>query len=478
MCIHYTSLVDRFIPYMTDLLRDANELLRKQSAMILASLISEDFIKFRGSIMLRFLYVLSDPSDTVRQFVECVFARILHQRNATMFSQNFLDVICALNGWAGLSSFQGAAGNEDFSLHKAPSRRAMIYRFMLALMSNDQKFNVCAQIVTTLLAAFVDSEEKIDLPSTILEPAGQVLSDGLSLLCCKEMRICFTTQRNSQDDEGHDDGGEKATAEAARGVLSSILKRNMCENIVPVLVQLKNLMEARHSPFLRQLHHCLREILKDFKDDLKVMLAGDPQLASEIAFDLQAKDADASDGAPAQAAPLPAVPHFSGTSRRVSLGTMMFTPIADVTSPKAPTCEKTVGGSPLCSSSVAPGIPKARRSSLGSSRPSKAEEGAPMMSPSVTKGKSNAAAIFASPTPQMQGRVLANTSPRHVPSLPVMASLENSESCDVANQSTEGKSPGCRARSEAGTSGNGKRRKVLKEMSASGTEGEQAVTMQ
>jgi len=206
------------------------------------------------------------------------------------------------------------------------------------------------------------------------------------------------------------------------------------------------------------------------------MLAGDPQLASEIAFDLQAKDADASDGAPTQAAPLPALPHFSGTSRRVSLGTMMFTPIADVTSPKAPTCEKGVDASPVCSSSV--GIPKARRSSLGSSRPSKAEEGAPMMSPSVTKGRSNEAAIFASPTPQMQGRVLANTSPRHVPSLPVMASQENSESCDVTNQSTEGKSPGCRARSEAGTSGNGKRRKVLKEMSASGTEGEQAVTMQ
>merc|ERR1719210_2159231 len=292
LCIHYTSLVDRFIPYMTGLLRDPNELLRKQSAMIVASLLSEDFIKLRGSIMLRFLYVLSDPSETVRTFVESVFARILHLRNATMFSQNFLDVICALNNWVGLANFQGALGNEEFSLQKSPSRRAMIYRFMLALMSNDQKFNVCAQIVTTLLAAFVDSEEKIELPQTMCEPAGQALNDGLALLCCKEMRICFTTKSAGQDEDGEAEGvGDKAKAEAARGVLSSILKRNMCENIVPVLVQLKNLMEVRHSPFLKQLRHCLREILRD----LKVMLAGDAQLASEIAFDLQEQEAEQSE---------------------------------------------------------------------------------------------------------------------------------------------------------------------------------------
>merc|ERR1719210_571844 len=330
LCIHYTSLVDRFVPSVTGLLRDPNELLRKQAAMILASLLSEDFIKLRGSIMLRFLYVLSDPSESVRNFVESVFARILHLRNSTMFSQNFLDVICALNGWAGLANFQGALGNEEFSLQKSPSRRAMIYRFMLALMSNDQKFNVCAQIVTTLLAAFVDSEEKTELPQTTAEPSGQALSDGLALLCCKEMRICFTTQKAGQDEDGEaEGGGDKASAEAARGVLSSILKRNMCENIVPVLVQLKNLMEAKHSPFLRQLRHCLREILRDFKDDLKAMLAGDAQLANEIAFDLQAQDGESdekAEAAPKEPAERPMLPLLGGASRRVSLGSMMKTP--------------------------------------------------------------------------------------------------------------------------------------------------------
>lgn len=291
LCIHYTSLVDRFVPRMTELLRDPNELIRKQAAMILASLLSEDFIKFRGSILLRFLLLLSDSSESVRGFVECVFARILHQRNAAMFSQNFLDVVCALNGWAGLANFQGAKGNEDFSLQAFPARRAMIYRFMLTLMSNDQKFNVVAQIVTTLLAAFVDAEEKVELPATMSESGGQALSDGLELLSSKEMRVCFSAQKASQDDEGEADSGEKAGAEAAaRGVLGSILKRNLIENIVPVLVQLKNLAETKRSPFLRQVRRCLRELLRDFKDDLKAMLPGDQQLAKEIAFDLEEEE--------------------------------------------------------------------------------------------------------------------------------------------------------------------------------------------
>eukprot|EP00419_Tripos_fusus_P031091 CAMPEP_0172781380 /NCGR_PEP_ID=MMETSP1074-20121228/203391_1 /TAXON_ID=2916 /ORGANISM="Ceratium fusus, Strain PA161109" /LENGTH=1661 /DNA_ID=CAMNT_0013618357 /DNA_START=42 /DNA_END=5028 /DNA_ORIENTATION=+ len=511
ICSKYTSLVDRFVPHMTDLFRDPGDLLRKQAAMIMASLLSEDFIKFRGLIMLhllrkqaamimasllsedfikfrglimlRFIYLLGDPSDAVCNFVECLFARILHSRNATMFSQNFLDVICALNAWHGLANFQGAHGNEDFSLLGSSSRRAKIYRFMLTLMSNDQKFNVCAQIVTTLLAAFVDAEEKIDLPvttdepagqalsdglallcckemasvlphklmsndqkfnvcaqivTTLLaafvdaeekidlpvttdEPAGQALSDGLALLCCKEMRICFTTQRAGQDEDGEADGtGDKAGAEAARGVLSSILKRNMCENIVPVLIQLKNLMEARHSPFLRQLRHCLREILRDFKDDLKTMLAGDAQLANEIAFDLQnpnEEDAQCGDNSVAKESieKLP-LTNFGGASRRVSLASMMKTPGKN-TVPLADICEAAatevavlshqVADSP-CPSSV---IPKARHGSMDS-----------------VKKSSMGAAVEASPRPLIRRSSHAATptreravvgSPQHVPSLPV-----------------------------------------------------------
>jgi len=364
LCVQYTSLVDRFVPCMTAVFRDDNELLRKQAAMIIASLLSEDFIKFRGLTMFRFLFLLSDPADAVRGFVQCVFERILHRRNPALFSQNFLDVICAFNSWSGLSNFKGAAGNEEFTLRESPSRRTMVYRFMLALMSNEQKFSVCAQIVTTLLAAFVDAEERLELPQTVREPAGQVLSDGLALLCCQEMRICFSARQAGQDDEGEPEGG--AGGEAARGVLSSILKRNMCENIVPVLVQLKNLMESQRSPFLKQLRHCLLEILRDFKDDLPAMLAGDARLAAELAFDLQIT---AAPGEAAALAATPALPQGSyKASRRLSLGAMINTPaqMTPLMGATSTPCDATAATPIMDASAVddcsASALPKARRS--------------------------------------------------------------------------------------------------------------------
>ena len=45
--------------------------------MVLSHLLSEDFIKFKGSIQHRFLYVLADPSENVRGFVEAVTDELL-----------------------------------------------------------------------------------------------------------------------------------------------------------------------------------------------------------------------------------------------------------------------------------------------------------------------------------------------------------------------------------------------------------------
>jgi hypothetical protein len=292
LCVMYTSLVDRFVPMLTNCLNADHELLRKHAAMVLSHLLSEDFIKFKGSIQHRFLFALADPSDYVRDFVEAVFERILLHR-ILVPSTCFVDAIAALNGWMAHPMYQGAKGNQNFCLAHDPERRRRVYVFLLNLMSNEQKFATQASIVTNLLATFADDQDdatSVKLPTSYDDPAGKVLCDCFNLLACKEIKVNFA--RSGQDGGEDGDGGDmgdapKADAQAAAKdkVISVLLRRHMAESTMPILIQLKNLLESTRSPFQREYRFCQQEILKDFREDLNAVLGGNTQLIREIEFD-------------------------------------------------------------------------------------------------------------------------------------------------------------------------------------------------
>ncbi len=47
-----------------------------------------------------------------------------------------------------------------------------------------------------------------------------------------------------------------------------MMKKNTVENIVPIIIALKNVFESKHSPLLRQLLLYLRELMRDYKDEV------------------------------------------------------------------------------------------------------------------------------------------------------------------------------------------------------------------
>lgn len=163
LCQQYTSLVERFVPHVSDLLRDGSELLRRQALTTLSSLVSDGFIRFRGSIVLRFLYSLGDLAFQVRKLVECMFDRVLCPRFPGIIGHSLIDMICVLNGWSGIPG-SAAAGNEAFSLARAPRRRAMVYSFMMGRLTVPQRFAACARLVSKMLAPFVSDEGPLELP--------------------------------------------------------------------------------------------------------------------------------------------------------------------------------------------------------------------------------------------------------------------------------------------------------------------------
>ncbi|KAK2566128.1 Condensin-2 complex subunit D3, partial [Acropora cervicornis] len=66
-----------------------------------------------------------------------------------------------------------------------------------------------------------------------------------------------------------------------------VVKKNMIENIIPIIIELKHLLEKQHSPLLRDLMSCLKEVMKDYRTEVQDVLSADRQLANEIEFDLK-----------------------------------------------------------------------------------------------------------------------------------------------------------------------------------------------
>ena len=97
--------------------------------------------------------------------------------------------------------------------------------------------------------------------------------------------------KNRQDEVGELDGVpdvEGAVVSAVKkAIISQHVKTNVIENIVPIVIALKRKLEEMRSPIIDDLMSYLREIMKDYKNEVKEILSADKQLAAEIQFDLK-----------------------------------------------------------------------------------------------------------------------------------------------------------------------------------------------
>ena len=47
-----------------------------------------------------------------------------------------------------------------------------------------------------------------------------------------------------------------------------VVKKNVIENIIPIVIALKHKLEELKSPLIDDLMHCLRELMKDYKNEV------------------------------------------------------------------------------------------------------------------------------------------------------------------------------------------------------------------
>lgn len=117
------------------------------------------------------------------------------------------------------------------------------------------------------------------------------MQDAFQILACKEIRI--PTNHGSSSDSGdvdeEGDGGTSSTSAAAArgGAVTQAVKKGLVQNMIPIFIELKRLLESKNSPLIGSLMECLRVLLKDYKNEIDDILVADKQLQKELMYDMQ-----------------------------------------------------------------------------------------------------------------------------------------------------------------------------------------------
>ncbi|XP_062948928.1 condensin-2 complex subunit D3 isoform X1 [Cynocephalus volans] len=290
LCIRYTVMVDKYIPNISMCLKDSDPFIRKQTLISLTNLLQEEFVKWKGSLFFRFVSTLIDSHPDIASFGEFCLAHLLLKRNPAMFFQHFIECIFHFNNYEKHEKYNKFPQSERekrlFSLKGKTNkeRRMKIYKFLLEHFTDEQRFNITSKICLSILACFADGILPLDVD------ASELLSDTFEVLSSKEIKLLAMRSKPDKDLLLEEDNMALANVvmqEAQKKLISQVQKRNFIENIIPIIISLKAVLEKNKIPALRELMNYLREVMQDYRDEVKDFFAVDRQLASELEYDMK-----------------------------------------------------------------------------------------------------------------------------------------------------------------------------------------------
>ncbi|XP_075420178.1 condensin-2 complex subunit D3 isoform X2 [Tenrec ecaudatus] len=290
LCIRYTVMVDRYIPNISICLKDADPFIRKQTLILLTNLLQEEFVKWKDSLFFRFVSTLTDSHPDIASFGEFCLVHLLLKRNPVMFFQHFIECIFHFNNYEHHEKYNKFPQSERekrlFSLKGKTNKekRMKIYKFLLEHFTDEQRFNMTSKICLNILASFVDGILPLDME------ANELLSDTFEVLSSKEIKLLAMRSKPDKDLLIEEDDLALANVvmqEAQKKLISQVQKRNFIENIIPIIISLKTMLEKKKIAALKELMAYLREVMQDYRDEIKELFAVDKQLASELEYDMK-----------------------------------------------------------------------------------------------------------------------------------------------------------------------------------------------
>ncbi|GLC77673.1 hypothetical protein PLESTF_001971200 [Pleodorina starrii] len=307
MVVQFTGLADAYVGRLADMVRDPHELVRRQALALLANLLLRDYVKWRGSLVHRFLLALVDESLGVRELAQYLLSDSLAAKAPMLAYNHFIESLFVLNDCsAGLHASRSGGGSSELAseltFHAAfeggrgfhlkgstpimRAKRDIIYTALLRRMSPEHRFAAFARLTAEVLGGVVDQV----LP---LAEADEVLGDALRLLACKDMKVNVNRFGAPAEEDGTVDQltGTQEDATKARGKLvGAMMKKHLAESVVPLMVELRYMLQAQKHPLLGSLMLCMASLLRDFKSEVGDILVSDKQLALELMHDLKHYD--------------------------------------------------------------------------------------------------------------------------------------------------------------------------------------------
>ena len=236
---------------------------------------------------------------------ENVLSGPLWVRNPKLFYNNFVESLFVLNKCTAHPIYIAAAshgdggsgiavGFEGIHLNGAvgEARRRRMYDFLLSKLSDEEKIGVTARLAKEVLGGAVLNNGDLGRVCEIssienhprLESAWNVMNDAFYILTHKGIKVGRIIDDDDIEDPNVPSASRQVTVAKSR-LLSKINRKQLIEIILPILCNLKTILQSNCSPLLRHLMGYFLEIFQTYKLEVKEFLANDLTLLQEIEYD-------------------------------------------------------------------------------------------------------------------------------------------------------------------------------------------------
>ena len=148
LCRRFTSLVDPHLPLLSRCLGDPLPLVRKQTMILLAGLLQEDYLKWKGPLFYRFLNLTVDTDLEIASQAKFILFTLFHKSDDKLLARHFVEAVFTLNDFSEHETYnQFKQSDADRALFCMPgkelqTKRLQIYSSMLKPMSDENRLHV------------------------------------------------------------------------------------------------------------------------------------------------------------------------------------------------------------------------------------------------------------------------------------------------------------------------------------------------